>query len=119
MVFFYHLPFPIAPRHPKGNPRSKVITSASQLLSSSHPASSSTVPIPSSITVSVTASSKEFRRLLHDFGYNYCLIESDKDDIIEASDMKALSEMYSKLEDHLVSSFFVCTIFIDLFIEAH
>ena len=95
----------------------------SQSPSSSNPAPASTVaPRPSSTTVSVTASSKEFRRLLRDFGYHYCLIESDKDDIIEASDTKVLSEMYSKLEDHLVSSsffFFVCSIFIDLFIEAH
>ena len=110
----------MAPRHPRGNPRSKVITTVSQSPSSSNSASVSTVaPRPSSITVSVTASSKEFRQLLCDFGYNYCLIKSDKDDIIEASDTKALSEMYSKLEDHLVSSFFICTIFIDLFIEVH
>ena len=106
MVIFHHLPFPMAPRHPKGNPRSKVITTASQLPSSSNPVPVSTVaPRPSSTTVSVTASSKEFRRLLWDFGYHYCLIESNKDDIIEASDTKVLGEMYSKLEDHLVSSF--------------
>ena len=62
MVIFHHLPFPMAPRHPKGNPRSKVITTASQLPSSSNPAPASTVaPRPSSTTVSVTASSKEFR----------------------------------------------------------
>ena len=108
----------MAPQHPKGNPRSKVITTASQLPSSSNPASVSTVaPRPFSTTVPVTVSSKEFGQLLHNFGYNYCLIKSTKDNIIETSDMKALSEI--KLGDYLVSSFLVSTIFIDFFIELH
>ena len=37
MVFLHHPPFPMAPQHPKGNLKSKIITAASQLPSSSDP----------------------------------------------------------------------------------
>lgn len=79
---------------PRKNPKDKTLA----------PTTSLPVPAASSTpSTAVATRRKELVQLRRDFNYGYYVLESDKDDLLEASDPKILKEMCTKFGTHLVS----------------